>query len=341
MKSLRNLFILCFFLLRANSSFAQSYVPGNSYLDSTGFIEYLAGNLPVIIAAPHGGYLEPDSIPDCPNCSMFRDAYTQEIARGISETFYEETGCYPHVVINLLHRKKLDANRDLEEAAGGFPISEQAWYAYHEFIDSAKVQVMNNYGRGLYLDLHGHAHDIQRIEIGYLLTKDELQLTDVELNTEEYIQESSIRSLASENIQSLDHADLLRGTSSLGTLLGDKGFPSVSSSASPYPLASEPYFTGGYNTRRHGSKEGGNIDGMQLEFNSSIRFDSDLRAALIEAVSLSTIEYIDAHYNNDFTDNYCNLISHTRENNTSDFIGIFPNPTKNILHLKSELNNIG
>ncbi len=340
MKTLRNLFLLYFFFSFANCLFAQNYLPGNSYFDSTGFIEYLAGNLPIIISVPHGGYLEPDSLPNCPNCAMVRDAYTQEIGRGLSEALYQETGCYPHVIINLLHRKKMDANRNLEEATGGFPLMEQAWYGYHRFIDSSKVQIVNNYDRGLFLDLHGHGHDIQRIEIGYLLTKSELQLTYAELNTDEFIQESSIHILATDNVQTLEHADLLRGTHSFGTLLDDKGFPSVPSTSDPFPLANDPYFTGGYNTRRHGSIDQGDTDGMQLEFNQSIRFDSDIRAELIQDLSLTVIEYINAHYNSEFTEDYCNSTSTTSAHEIPELIHIFPNPASAFLHVESDLKTI-
>ena len=42
---------------------SQSYQAGQSYLDEQGFVEYLAGNLPIILSVPHGGYLEPDEEP--------------------------------------------------------------------------------------------------------------------------------------------------------------------------------------------------------------------------------------------------------------------------------------
>lgn len=42
---------------------ARQSTPGESYLGRDGHIEYLAGNLPVTFAAPHGGDLRPASHP--------------------------------------------------------------------------------------------------------------------------------------------------------------------------------------------------------------------------------------------------------------------------------------
>ena len=41
-----------------------SYVAGQSYFGRNGYVEYIAGNTPVILTAPHGGTLSPSSIPD-------------------------------------------------------------------------------------------------------------------------------------------------------------------------------------------------------------------------------------------------------------------------------------
>lgn len=41
-----------------------SYVAGQSYFGRNGYIEYVAGNAPVILTAPHGGSLTPTGIPD-------------------------------------------------------------------------------------------------------------------------------------------------------------------------------------------------------------------------------------------------------------------------------------
>src|SRR4051794_39154842 len=40
------------------------YVPGQSYTGRNGYIEYIAGNAPLVYTAPHGGNLLPADIPD-------------------------------------------------------------------------------------------------------------------------------------------------------------------------------------------------------------------------------------------------------------------------------------
>lgn len=334
--------LLLFFCLGSQFLFSQSFTPGVSVFDTTGYVEYIPGNLPVILSAPHGGYQDPATIPDrdCEGCVKLRDSYTQELAREMAQAFFERTGCYPHVVINLLHRKKFDANRAIVEAADGNTTVEQAWYTYHEFLDSAKAQIVEDYGRGLFLDLHGHAHPIQRIELGYLLSRSELQLANTALNTTSYIEQSSIQTLVQDNLASLTHAQLLRGDYSLGELLASKGLPTVPSAADPYPIGTDPYFSGGYNTVRHGSLSGGNIDGIQIECNQDIRFDAVLRGRLADSLTQSINEYINLHYNDQYLENYCNLITHTSESDLEHKLVLFPNPTDGQFHLKSSLDEV-
>ena len=322
-------------------SFSQAYVPGQIYYDSTRYVEYRAGNLPIILSSPHGGNLQPSNIPDrnCSGCVYLKDSWTKEITEGLYNKIMSETGCYPHVIINLLHRKKFDANRDIIDAADGNPTVEIAWQTYHDFIDSAKNQIVEDYGRGLFLDMHGHAHTIQRIELGYLLSKNELQLPDTTLNTDFYIEKSSIRALVGQNIQNFLNSELLRGQYSFGTIMDDKGFPCVPSSSDPFPQGSEPYFNGGYNTQRHGSEDNnGEIDGIQIEMNQGIRFDSIIREILIDSLASSINKYIDYHYNNQYINNYCGLILGVLENNDID-LKLYPNPTTDYFYLSGEINN--
>ncbi|MEL6805448.1 MAG: T9SS type A sorting domain-containing protein, partial [Bacteroidota bacterium] len=304
---------------------------GEIYFDSTGFVEYRAGNLPIIISAPHGGNWRPDSIPDrnCSGCSYGIDSYTRVISWGMYDAFVEQTGCYPHLIMNRLHRIKFDANRDIGDAADGNLLVEQAWQNYHAFIDSAKAKLTADFGRGLFLDIHGHAHTIQRIELGYLLSRAELQMPDSSLNSIDLIAESSIRSLSGDNIQAFSHAQLLRGVESLGSLLDLQGFPSVPSFTDPHPNGNEAYFSGGYNTVRHGSRDnGGSIDAIQIELNQSIRFDDSTRAVLIDSLTASALAYYSLHYDSLFVGNFCNQVSSIPQHQlTKANIALYPNPT--------------
>ncbi len=316
---------------------AQSIVPGESIFDTTGYVEYLPGNLPIVISVPHGGYLQPLDIPrrNCSGCVYNRDLFTQELARSIIDDFVATTGCYPHVIINLLHRNRFDANRSIETAADGDPTVEDAYHSYHAFIDLAKAQVETDYGRGLFLDLHGHAHTIQRVELGYRLSRSQLQQTDSQLNQATLIEESSIRTLVGDNLQALSHAELLRGSTSLGTLLEDQGFRAVPSRQDPFPIGSEAYFSGGYNTGRHSSENGGRIDGIQIECNQDIRFDETTREKFADSLTLSINEYLQLHYFDQYQSNYCGLTTQTSEESKPERITVFPNPARDQINLNT------
>jgi len=325
--------------------FSQTFTAGETYWDSTGFVEYRAGNLPIIISAPHGGDWAPDSIPDrdCSGCSYLMDSHTRIITYGLYEGIHQITGCFPNMVMNRLHRRKFDANRDIEDAADGNPLIEQAWKGYHAFIDSAKARITEEYGRGLFLDIHGHAHTIQRTELGYLLSSQELDDPEPNINSSSYVEASSIRTLVSDNIQGLTHVELLRGESSFGALMENKGFPSVPSTSDPFPDNGEPYFSGGYNTVRHGSRDNnGFIDAIQIELNQDVRFDQVTRAILIDSLAQIIVNYIDLHYHDSFIDNYCHSLSTVLQLESQDFdFSIFPNPASNyftVAHNQNELD---
>ncbi len=82
-------FLILIFLLGINSTIAQ--IPGQSYFDGTGYIEYIAGDSPLIISVPHGGSEVPDEIADRDynGCVYSRDSFTQEIARSIIQYFHD------------------------------------------------------------------------------------------------------------------------------------------------------------------------------------------------------------------------------------------------------------
>jgi len=248
------------------SATAASAVKGQVYFGRNDYIEYVAGDLPLIITAPHGGTQLPEELPNRTgtNITTVRDGNTEELARTIGNVFQARTGGRPHLIIVRLRRTKLDANREIVEAAQGNRLAERAWIEYHSFIEVAKRAVIARHGTGLYIDLHGHGHDIERLELGYLLERSTLALPDAALDQPPHEMESSIRTLSI--VSPASFSELVRGTRSLGALFEAEGFPAVPSPASPSP-GDAPYFNGGYNTVRHGSREGGPISGLQIESN--------------------------------------------------------------------------
>jgi hypothetical protein len=241
---------------------AVPLIPGQTYSGHLGYVEFTAGDAQLILSAAHGGDLAPAEIPNRTVGTSVTDTNTDPLAREMAAAFLTETGRRPHLIIVRLRRTKLDANREIVEAAQGHPLAERAWREYHGFIEAAKVAAAASGPRPFYVDIHGHGHPIGRLELGYLLTSADLARTDVDLNTGPFAVQSSIRGLAATS--PLTFAELLRGPASLGGRFVAEGYPAMPSPAAPSPGA-DPYFTGGYSTARHGGRGGGPVNGVQLE----------------------------------------------------------------------------
>jgi len=296
-------------LLSATPESSAQYEPGQVYHDDSLWVEYQAGNLPIILISSHGGYLEPSSLPDrdCEGCVYLRDAYTQEITRMAAEEIHRLTGCYPHVIYNLLHRRKLDANRAIIEATDSTALAEPPWYSFHGFIDSASAAVEQAWSKGIVIDVHGHAHDLQRLEMGTLLSDADLMLSDQEINSGPLIAKSSCNHLIHNNISGADHVELLRGLTALGSLLDTCGWSAIPSADIPLLGAGEPHFNGGYITKRHGSRDSGTVDAIQIEGNNEMRWDATQRALFADILAKKLLEYVSIHYIEDFGYGYCGI----------------------------------
>ena len=260
------------------------YVPGQSYFGRSNYIEYVAGDLPLILSAPHGGELTPSEIPDrtCTDgngdFATVTDANTTELAWAVHAVFREQCGHAPHVVICHLKRSKVDCNREQAEGAGGNVYARQAWKEFQDYLNTATKAVMTSAGRGFYIDLHGQSNPIKRLELGYLLTAEQLTNSDAILSDPKYAALSSLRALASR--AQIPFSQLLRGSNSLGGLMAARGYPAVPSPLMPspgngakpivYPGDKNPYYHGGYNLRMHtagGNSDSSGIAGLQLEAN--------------------------------------------------------------------------
>ncbi len=227
-----------------------TYTPGERYLGRKNYVEYIPGELPVILSSAHGGALHPTEIPNRTYGVVRNDTNSLELTIAMRQALIDLTGYAPHVILAHLHRSKLDPNREIVEAAQENPYAEQAWHEFHEWIGVARATVAGEFDEGIYFDIHGHGHDIQRLELGYLLGSDELNRPDIALNSLEVVARTSIRDLG--RTSPIPFSQLLRGPTSLGGILAEEGIPSVPSPDAPGP-GDAPYFRGGYNTRVHGS----------------------------------------------------------------------------------------
>ena len=241
----------------------STYEPGESYLGRRDYVEYIPGELPVVLSSAHGGALQPSEIPNRTFGVFTNDRNSLELTLAMRQALIDLTGYAPHVILSHLHRSRLDANREIVEAAQESPYAEQAWTEFQEWIETARAAVGGAYGKGMYFDIHGHGHDIDRLELGYLLTSEELNRSDLALNSLEVVARTSIRDLG--RTSPIPFSQLLRGPTSFGGYFEDEGIPSVPSPSAPGP-GDAPYFRGGYNTREHGSVSDGDVvSGVQIE----------------------------------------------------------------------------
>lgn len=340
MKLLRkNVTIILLALVMVSHTSAQTVIFGTN-----NYIEYQIGTLPLVISVSHGGTLEPASIPNrtCNNPVYAVDAYTIETALEIKNKLFALTGCYPHVIISHLKRNKLDPNRNLADGACGNQEAMTAWQEFHNFIATARNTANQQYNYNtFFVDLHGHGNPIQRIELGYLLYDDELELSDNILNTAQYINYSSIKNLVTTNINNYTHAQLLRGQYAFGTLLSNRNYPAVPSQNIPFPGTNSNYFSGGYITANHTCYHpGAPINGLQMELNfSNIRDTPANRSTFANAFAEALIEYMNKHFNMSW--NTCSPLSTNNPFSEHSF-SVYPNPiTKgHLIHIDLPENSI-
>jgi len=269
---------------------AADYQPGKSYFGRNNYIEYLAGDLPFVLSAPHGGRERPEEIPDRAKGTFAFDTNTQELARAIAKEFYDRTGHHIHVVICRITRRKLDCNREIVEAAAGHKLAEQAWNEYHAFIEAAQKNVVARHGKGFFIDLHGHGHKEQQLELGLGHDAEVFAKPDAELNRPETFEQSTLRLLARQG--KISYTELLRGPKSFGALMEKEGFPSTPSNLRPVPT--KPYFNGGYTVHRH-ARGAANFTGLQIEANSKGVRDNEANRAKFATALVNTLGvYLDA-----------------------------------------------
>jgi hypothetical protein len=228
------------------------------------YIEVRSGTLPLVLTVPHGGSLKPENLLARRYGVTGTDSNTIPLSEMIIEELQARFGGKPHAIISRLHRSKLDPNRDIKEAAQGDPTAEAAWHRFHESAQKACDLVMKKHGVGLLLDIHGHRHLDQRVELGYLIKGDQLKVTDAGLNANAaLIKSTSIRELDKHSPQSF--AELVRGPQSLGGLLEFRGFRCLPSPTKAHPALMAGYFSGAYDVLAHGSRERGTVSAIQVE----------------------------------------------------------------------------
>lgn len=268
------------------------------------------GDLNVILSVPHGGSQRPSSIPNR-DAGYFdnavgrprydhhsknkdpgryavrfkKDTNTINLALHIADELKQLTGKRPHVIICHMHRSKLDMNCDREKATFSVLTAELAWDAYHNYITRAKQTFAG--GIGLFFDIHGQGHIENWVELGYTLTSSQL-------NDQSYTSsDTSVRFVAN-RFQHVPIKELICGLDSFGGILLDEGYKVV-----PSPTYLGPgngnYYNGGYNTRVHGSRHSGIVDGIQIETPHFLRQDTMI-PEYSKAIARTIVKFLQLYY---------------------------------------------
>jgi N-formylglutamate amidohydrolase len=235
------------------------------------------GTLPIIVSAPHGGWMAVPGVPErigkgLTNFQTVRDDHTAELAEVFAKHLEEQLKGKPWLVVARFDRKFIDANRQAEE---GYE-SEKArptYDAYHSALAAACKAVKDKHGRGLLLDLHGQGEFKDAICRGTRNGKTVSLLLDRD-----------------------GRAALTGKRSVLGHLqrIGYRVLPSCDVDPDVKEVAK---FNGGYIVDTYGSHTGYAIDAIQLEIGTTLRA-KDRRAAtardLATAVAVFHDEYLAA-----------------------------------------------
>jgi N-formylglutamate amidohydrolase len=236
-----------------------------------------AGQLPVVLSAPHGGTLQIQGVEPRQGAGMAtgpsgfftgRDAGTSELAVALADAMEKRIGKRPYLVVSKVHRKYLDPNRPsgiAYEDSDAAPVYQR----YHGMLHRYCKEILEEHHTGLLLDIHGQGSSSKTLYRGTANGKTVARLR-------ERFGESS-------------HS----GEKSLfGTLdrLGWTVFPPQGDGKE------QSGFTGGYIVQTHGSHQSNGLDAMQLEFGADYRNKTQREKTaevLAQAIGEYLVEYVD------------------------------------------------
>ena len=308
-KTFFSFFFLIAFSIPAKSQVNAKSVDGNRWkagevLSSpNNWVEIIVGDIPLVISVPHGGFIKPEYIPDreCKasdegSLVTTTDSKTIETARSIESAFLKKYNKRPFIIISNISRTKVDQNRPVNLGACNNSLAEIGWYDFHNSIDTSLALAVEKFGYAIFIDLHGHAHKNQRLELGYGL--DGPQIKDAFENgnkMEKYGPNSSLQNYLKNDKQTFK--DLLWGENSFGTLIYKNGIPAVPSMQNPYPQIDEKFFSGGYNSRRYTSNEYPGVVGWQIECNyKGVRDTAESRESFAKAFMGAYTRFLELNF---------------------------------------------
>lgn len=296
-----------------SSPLEPEYIVGQSYFGENDYIEYIPGDLPILIASPHGGTLDTDHLPIV--LDRGTDGGSQLSSLMTMDSIVEYTdGCRPHVILNHIRPRHFLGTNPMIYSSGSHPEANQAWSDYHNFVETAKAKIVEDWGAGHYFDMHTTARP--RNQIGMGITGTELNGPDSVLMNR--ADESTVKHICSAG--GADFLEFLRGDECFGSALQDDGWDSTPSWDNLAP--SGPFFYAGQNTWRHGSNDYGVIDATHVESSANYINTSSNRPHYSASVGKAMIQIMEVFYGFSFD---CSTNSLDEQDGGNNF-GVFPNP---------------
>lgn len=226
-------------------------------------IHTVTGELPIIIAAPHGGRT------DVPGCEMRTatgtrfvnrpDHNTDRLAQGIATELKRLTGQAPYLVIARFHRKFIDANRSPEEAYGAEGCAAD-YDDYHAVLRRYVDDIRAKHPQAMLFDIHGQSAYRNAILRG---TRHGETVT---------------RLLARAGAAAVTGPDSVFGRFAA---MGHAIVPS--NDTAPTDRVEAKNYIGGYTVARYGSHRADGIDAMQLEFGRDFRNNDNVERTAQDA----------------------------------------------------------
>ena len=304
---IRSFLILTIFLIgcgesgRATQSVLPTpvvtYTPGEVVSDIDNHIQYYVGNTPIIVTVPHDGDIIPTTIPQ-----RTGDITKAENTLGIAEYFYNTftsngaNGLYPHIIVNNISRSRLDPDASTEVGAQN-NYATAYFNRYHNYIQVAIDSTEANFGIGVLVNLSAHKDDDNElVELGYLLSKDDLNNSDSYI--ENFASQSSLSAIS--NVSDAQFSESVRGFDSIGKKMMELNcckpiyytFDVTPSPSFPNPQ-SDDYNPGGYTVNKYANTGTSNIS--TVEFSTPYNGHRDSPYAYI-ALGTMLVESIQHFY---------------------------------------------
>ncbi|CAF0927283.1 unnamed protein product [Rotaria sordida] len=188
------------------------------------------------------------------------DRFAEDVADQLNQTY----AIIPFLVVAKWNRKKIDFNREMNEATFNHPEAIKSYRSYHDYLEEAIATIERKFhGQGLLLDVHQHAQGNYTM-VGILLTgaklnRNELSSTSIEL---------LIQSSCSQN-----RSECIRGSKAFGTFMESKELGIAYSSLNNPKPGNKTFYSGGFITKNYISR----INAIQAELSYVMRNDFDRR----------------------------------------------------------------